>query len=102
MNDGASKNNRKWVLDGRPKETRDPYVGWRDCKHLASDDSIGSDECRSTNKQYSSAGRQAMCIASLLCKKDHGVFVFFVFFVVMGRSPKWPRPLGTKIGNYDR
>jgi hypothetical protein len=30
-------------------------------------------------------------------KKDHGFFVFFVFFVVMGRLPKWPRPLGTKL-----
>jgi hypothetical protein len=30
-------------------------------------------------------------------KKDHGFFVFFVFFVVMGHLPKWPRPLGTKL-----
>ena len=97
MNAGASKNNRKWVLDGRLKETRDPDVGWRDCKHLDSDDSL---VLMSANRLISNIlSLDAKPCAWLHCfgKKDHGFFVFFVFFVVMGRLPKWPRPLGTKL-----
>ena len=102
MNAGASKNNRKWVLDGRLKETRDPDVGWRDCKHLDSDDSIGSDECKSTNKQYSFAGRQAMCMASLLWQKRPWVFRVFCVFRGYGTFAKVASTPRYEIGNYDR
>ena len=91
------------MLDGRLKETRDPYVGWRDCKHLDSDDSwVGSDECKSTNKQYSFAGCQAMCMASLLSQKRPWFFrVFRVFrgYGAFARVASTPR---YEIGNYDR
>ena len=73
-------------------------------KHLDSDDS-GSDECKSTNKQYSFAGRQAMCMASLLWQKRPWFFRIFRVFRVFRGYGTFARVASTpryEIGKYDR